>query len=300
MARIRSVHPAVFTDERWVQCSPLARIFFVGLWTDSDDQGVFEWRPVQLKMRLLPADNVAPSELLDELAAVDLIRRFDVNGIPYGAVRDFQKWQRPKKPRAVHPITPEIRVFVGDPDAPTADLFGTGGERGGTGGEKSPQMESEDGIGGGSRTRAGEDIAQIAEEVWQDSPGVARGRSTKSKVEDALRAAAKRGKNLQAVRAGLQAFYASPDATKEGGKYAAGVHRVIQGDRWESFAPKVSHIDAEASRRMWRSQMADWMEAPEIWDRHARGPRPDEPGCRIPPEVMAEFGYTPPPTRQAR
>jgi hypothetical protein len=53
MARIRSVHPSLFTDEAWVSCSPLARVLYIGLLTDADDQGLFEWKPIQIKMRLL-------------------------------------------------------------------------------------------------------------------------------------------------------------------------------------------------------------------------------------------------------
>ena len=57
MARIRSVHPGIWTDEAFLSCDPLARLLFIGIWTDADDHGAFEWKPIGLKLKLLPADN---------------------------------------------------------------------------------------------------------------------------------------------------------------------------------------------------------------------------------------------------
>lgn len=159
MARIRSVHPALFTDEAWVSCTPFARILIVGLWTDADDQGVFEWKPVSLKMRLLPNDAVDLVALLDELASANIIRAFDEGGRRYGAIKNFQRFQRPKKPNAVHPLPALLKDYVlppskgggtggegeaGEP-GPVPPVPPTGGEpvgnSPGTGGEKPPRME---------------------------------------------------------------------------------------------------------------------------------------------------------------
>lgn len=112
MARIRSVHPSLFTDEAWVSCSPLARILYIALWTDADDQGVFEWKPLQIKMRLLPGDMVEAKTLLDELANVDLIAEFQSGGQKYGAIKNFRKFQRPQKPNAVHDLPDNFRPYV--------------------------------------------------------------------------------------------------------------------------------------------------------------------------------------------
>lgn len=128
MARIRSVHPSLFTDESWVSCSPLARILYIGLWTDADDQGVFEWRPLQLKMRLLPADTADASALLAELAGVGLICQFDA-GQSFGAIREFRKFQRPQKPNAIHPLPDFIADYVclsPKTPEPVADRYDTG------------------------------------------------------------------------------------------------------------------------------------------------------------------------------
>lgn len=113
MARIRSVHPWLWTDEAFVSVSPLARLLSIGILNECDDQGAFEWKPVTLKMRLLAADNVDIHALLDELREADLIRCYTVGMKNFGVCRDFQKWQRPKKPNSVHPIPADLLDYVG-------------------------------------------------------------------------------------------------------------------------------------------------------------------------------------------
>lgn len=113
MARIRSVHPSLFTDEAWVSCGPLARILYIGLWTDADDQGLFEWKPLQIKMRLLPGDAGDVPAMLDELVCAGLIQPYEALGKRFGAIANFRKFQRPQKPNAVHPLPENIAEYVG-------------------------------------------------------------------------------------------------------------------------------------------------------------------------------------------
>lgn len=104
MARIRSVHPEQWTDDKFVTTSPLARLVAIGVRNEADDNGIFEWNPVKLKMRLLPADNCDMPDLLNELEQSEQIFKFDIKGKAYGMVRNFQKYQKPKKPTFYHPI----------------------------------------------------------------------------------------------------------------------------------------------------------------------------------------------------
>ena len=112
MSRIRSIHPGLFTDEAFVSLSPLARIFAMGIWTEADDDGVFEWSPLKLKMRILPADNADAAALLAEMVAVGMAMRYDIDGRAYGAVRNFCQYQRPQKPKAIHPKTKEVCDYI--------------------------------------------------------------------------------------------------------------------------------------------------------------------------------------------
>lgn len=134
MSRIRSVHPGLWTDEEFVTLSPFARLLFMGLWNECDDKGTFEWKPLTIKMRLLPADNIDVAALLTEIEAVGAIRQYEIDGKKYGAVRNFCRFQRPKKPNDVYPVTPEIRNYCGMVSEALPNQFPTSGEI-------SPQME---------------------------------------------------------------------------------------------------------------------------------------------------------------
>lgn len=149
MARIRSVHPSLFSDEAFVSCSPYARLLVIGLWTDADDKGVFEWKHLTIKMRIFPADAfdiAAMSGFLEELVEANILRRFEIEGKEFGAIRNFRKFQRPKKPNSIHPIPDELLPYVGLSYASSEPV----GNQFGTGSEISPQMED-----GGGRVEDG-------------------------------------------------------------------------------------------------------------------------------------------------
>ena len=156
MARIRSIHPGLFTDENFMSASIAARMLLIGIWTEAFDDGVFEWKPITLKARIFPVDAVAVPELLTELEGLNFIKKFEVDGKSYGVIRNFCKWQRPKKPNSSGVLPNELMLFAAyseNGSEPVPNQFRTGGE-------KSPQMED-----GGWRGREGgrkKDAAAVA------------------------------------------------------------------------------------------------------------------------------------------
>ena len=158
MARIRSQHPGQWTDEDFVQMSPHARLLTLAIRNEADDQGIFEWKPVTLKMRLMPADNVDVAVLLEEMEAFQQVKRFSHGGKEYGVIRNFARYQRPKKPNLVHFMPSELRSYAGTPEdssEPVGNQFRTGGELEGhkpgavpQKGEIAPQRKE---VGGNSR-----------------------------------------------------------------------------------------------------------------------------------------------------
>lgn len=155
MARIRSIHPSVWTNERFVSVSRDARLLLIGLWGESDDKGAFEWKPIQIKMRLCAGDDVTLASVsgwLAELQDADLVQRYELDGSEYGAVRNFCKWQRPKKPNDIHPMPQQFRTYCGcsgEGSEPDADITHTQTEpvpnQFPTSGEKPPQRKEEGG-----------------------------------------------------------------------------------------------------------------------------------------------------------
>lgn len=110
MAKIRGVKPEFWTDENVVELTIPARLLFIGLWNYACDNGHIDDKPKQIKMRILPVDDIDVEPLLAEL--VDrgrIIRKSGVITIP-----KFSDHQRPHKrwwttcdlPWCKHPDTP--------------------------------------------------------------------------------------------------------------------------------------------------------------------------------------------------
>lgn len=144
MARIRSVHPGLFTDEAFVGLTADAQVFLIGLWTEADDQGLFEWKPITLRMRLRPTKDGSIDPLLAELSSANCIRKVEIEGRQLGAIRNFRKYQRPKSPNALYPITDEIRIYVGL-SPPISEIQPVEPDTIPRKGEIAPQMEGREG-----------------------------------------------------------------------------------------------------------------------------------------------------------
>ncbi|MBW3095658.1 hypothetical protein [Pseudohoeflea coraliihabitans] len=165
------------------------------LWMECDDQGVFEWKPVVLKARLLPADNIDFAEILEEFVSLGVVMRFEVAGKSYGAVRNFCKFQRPKKPNAVHPVTPESRTFTASSEPssePVRNQFGTSGEK--------PKQMEDGGCNNSSSLRS--------EEMRADAPKAkpTRARQIPAGFKPDLEWAVSRGLSPQAAQTEAEKF----------------------------------------------------------------------------------------------
>lgn len=78
MARIRTIKPEFFTSGDVVELSPLARLFFIALWCESDREGRIKWKPKTLKMRYLPSDDCNIEDLSKELISTGMLKIYQV------------------------------------------------------------------------------------------------------------------------------------------------------------------------------------------------------------------------------
>ncbi len=130
MARIRTVKPEFFSSEQVVECSPTARLLFIGLWCFCDDGGVHPYSPRRIKMEVFPGDQYSDDEiiqLLEELATVGLIETYSVEDKHYLIVTGW-KHQRIDRPTLRHPSPPARRKLAEQPTNPPRPL--TPGEEG--------------------------------------------------------------------------------------------------------------------------------------------------------------------------
>lgn len=138
------------------------------------------------------------------------------------------------------------------------------------------------------------------EAVWSITPKASRQRSGKADVERTLKAALQRGHQPEWVLVGLKAYFASDAATKDGGAFVKGVHRMIEADRWETFAPAAASAPdlfaaaapAEADYNPWPSRVREFI-CNAYWNSLDWGPRPGREGCTVSAEDLAVAGFTP-------
>lgn len=93
MARIRTIKPEFFTSEDIVKLTPLARLFYVSLWCESDREGRLEWKPGTFKLRYFPADSIEINDLAVELEAKGLIIVYEVDGKQWAEIPTFTEHQ---------------------------------------------------------------------------------------------------------------------------------------------------------------------------------------------------------------
>lgn len=76
MPRIRSLKPGFWTDSKMVRLSPYARLFYMGTWNFAlCEKGHLPDDTFELKLQILPADNVDVDDLLGELIGAGRIER---------------------------------------------------------------------------------------------------------------------------------------------------------------------------------------------------------------------------------
>ncbi len=136
MARIRTVKPEFWGHPKVAQISRDARLLFIGLLNLADDDGRLLGSPKTISGAVFPHDDDATAKRvekwMDELEDVELIIRYEVNGIAYVLLPGFtehQKISHPTPSRLPEPLPQDSGMF---PEFLGPDL-GTGSKEQGTG-----------------------------------------------------------------------------------------------------------------------------------------------------------------------
>lgn len=116
--RARNIKPGFFTNEQLAEVSFAARLLYIGLWCMADREGRLEDRPKRIKMEVFPGDSIEINPLLGELAAQDLIVRYEVDGGKYIEIPTFLEHQRPhhqEKDSVIPPRSEAVRTKARSP-----------------------------------------------------------------------------------------------------------------------------------------------------------------------------------------
>ncbi len=126
MARIRTIKPEFFRHEvlqdlETTHPQSYVMLLFAGLWTQCDKNGVFEYKPRQLKLDILPFidfDIVASLVLLREARIISLMLHSEK---VYGFIPSFKSHQRINGKEAQdtskYPLTSEMTEYNGTLEA---------------------------------------------------------------------------------------------------------------------------------------------------------------------------------------
>lgn len=121
MARIRTTKPEFWTSEQVVECSPIARLLFIGIWNFCDDHGLHPASVKRLKMEVFPSDTLddaAIQSMVDELESAKLLRSYSVDGDRYWQVTGWKKHQKIEKPTYRHPLPQDEATEQNSPPPP--------------------------------------------------------------------------------------------------------------------------------------------------------------------------------------
>ena len=111
MARKRMISPEFLTDEKILELSIPARLFFIGTWLHANDEGVFKDSPKQLKAQIYPAnEEITINIIIEYIKMMVNLKLFtkgtNIDDSPLLKVTNWNDWQRINRP------TPSKYVFT--------------------------------------------------------------------------------------------------------------------------------------------------------------------------------------------
>jgi len=124
MARIRSIKPDFWSDEKLTECSMAARLFFIGTWNFADDSGNLVYSTKKLKMQIFPGEDIDCQPLIDELLAKGVMREYEVAGKAYlhiSGFRDHQVINKPSRSAIPAPLESEQSKAIPEGSGSTTD-----------------------------------------------------------------------------------------------------------------------------------------------------------------------------------
>jgi|GEM_PF-1687841 len=100
LARVRQIHPELWSDAKVVQLSGCAQLLFLGALNFADDEGRIEWNARQFQARFLSRFSLEEiAAWMGEVSTVGLATVYRAHGREYAYFRNFRRYQYTNKPR---------------------------------------------------------------------------------------------------------------------------------------------------------------------------------------------------------
>lgn len=130
MARIRTVKPEFWTSAQVMECSPMARLLFVGMLNFADDSGRMTYSPKTIKAQIYPSDDITIADverMIVELSSNGLLLIYTADGKELIWITGWHH-QKIDKPRASKLPGPFDEGSTTDRGKVATDLKGSEGK----------------------------------------------------------------------------------------------------------------------------------------------------------------------------
>jgi hypothetical protein len=291
MSRIRTIKPDFFKHEGIFDAEqetglPL-RLAFVGLWTQSDRDGRFAWRPRQLKADIFPYDDVDFSRVLHALATRGFIVKYASGDREFGAIPSWHRHQVINNRESASQI-PEPAEIINISDAcPTREARvphagkAEGKGREGKGKEIEP-VGSLSATGADHADKASSIVYPKAFEAFWNSYPTTRNMSKKEAFDAWKKLDAPDREKCALAVPGYTEFLKNHPKLET-------IHtcRFILKRRFDSYAEPASNLLAAVDDGVWAKRLRYGRKTGN-WSTSEWGPRPRQDGSRVPPHLIED------------
>jgi hypothetical protein len=281
MARIRTIKPDFWTSEQVMDCKPLTRLLFIGLWNFVDDYGRSPVAPRTIRARIFPGDDISGADvqdMLNELNSRGLILFYSADDKEYFEITGWAKHQKIDNP-SKNNLCP----------AP----FAEGSQILARTSEESPKIalegKGEDRKGKEKIIRAASPSNEDFEEFKKVYPKRAGNYGWKA-AERKYLALVKTGVSPQAINTAAKRHAEEMRKLKR-----LGTEFVPMPASWlnaEDFVfVAVNSFNDEPKQIDW-DNIVSFYKRTKVWTRDV-GPDPESPACQAPEEILRKHGIQP-------
>ena len=277
MARIRTIKPEFWASEQVMDCKPVTRLLFIGLWNFVDDFGRAPVAPRTIKAQVMPGDSCSGSDIqdmLNELSAVGLIRFYTADEKMFFEITGWSKHQKidnPSKYKVCPAPSADQSQIVAIPSEESQQI--------GLEGRGKEEEKKKDTCAVVKPTRTDEKF----EEFWKSLPK-RDGANPKEPARKLFEAAVKSGEDPEAIIAGARQC-ARAESKNAGTPYIPQAVNWLRDKRWRDYGQQIAEHGAPFD---WEAD--DKLKATiGVSSKHA-GPEPGAVGCRAPAEILQKYG----------
>lgn len=98
MARIRSIRPEFWADDKVVDLDLLPKLLYIGLWNFADDDGYIEASVRRIKRLIFPDNNYRVDQAMEALLESGMVELCESDQGPLFHIKKFRDHQKPQHP----------------------------------------------------------------------------------------------------------------------------------------------------------------------------------------------------------